>query len=126
MNAITGGKHKPQNQSPLVGFASSLLSGQHGGQTPHSGSGSGSIGGITGQLVGSFLDGGGKPQQQQQQQQQQQPSSQQSGGGFMSFFGGHHGSSVSLTKLSCCRYILIDFAESKQQLRLLLWWAKLK
>ena len=116
MNAITGGKHKPQNQSPLVGLASSLLGGQHGGQTPHSGSGSGGIGGITGQLVGSFLDSGGKPQQQQQQQ----PSSQQSGGGFMSLFGGHHGSSVCLASFSHRRYMLIDIAESEQQLRVLL------
>lgn len=99
MNAIMGGKHKPQNQSPLVGLASSLMGGQHGGQTSHSNSGSGGsggFGGIAGQLVGSFLDGGGKPQQQQQQQQ---PPSQQSGGGFMSFLGGHHGSSVSLANL---------------------------
>lgn len=92
MNAITGGKHKPQNQSPLVGLACSVLGGSHGGQTSNSSGGSGGIGGMAGQLVGSFLDGGGKPQQQQQQQ----PPSQQSGGGFMSFLGGHHGSAVSL------------------------------
>lgn len=111
MNAITGGKHKPQNQSPLVGLATSLLGGQHGAQTPQTSGGSGSFGGIAGQLVGSFLDGGGKPQQQQQQQQ---PPSQQSGGGLMSFFGGHHGSSVSLATFSSCRYVRIDFAESEQ------------
>ena len=125
MNAITGGKHKPQNQSPLVGLASSLLGGQHSGQTSQSSGGSGGIGGIAGQLVGSFLDSGGKPQQQQQQQQQQPPS-QQSGGGFMSFLGGHHGSSASLASLCRCRYILIDFAEPEQQLWVLFRRAKLK
>ena len=123
MNAITGGKHKPQNQSPLVGLASSLLGGQHGAQTSHSGSGSGGIGGIAGQLVGSFLDGGGKPQQQQQQQQ---PSSNSSGGGFMSFLGGHHGSSVDLANSCLYCYVLIDIAESEQHLWILFRWAKLK
>ena len=126
MNAITGGKHKPQNQSPLVGLASSLLGGQHGGQTAQPSAGSGGIGGIAGQLVGSFLDSGGKPQQQQQQQQQQQPPSQQSGGGFMSFLGGHHGSSASLATLRRYRYILIEFAEPEQQLRILFRRTKLK
>lgn len=120
MNAITGGKHKPQNQSPFVGLSNSLLGGQHGGQTSHSNDGSGGIGGFAGKLVGSFLDGGGKPQQQQQQ-----PPSQQSGGGFMSFLGGHHDSLVSLTNLNRCYYMPIDFVESKQQLWVL-WWAKLK
>ena len=123
MNALTGGKHKPQNQSPLAGLAGSLLGGQHGGQTAQSSAGSGGIGGIAGQLVGSFLDSGGKPQQQQQQQP---PPSQQSSGGFMSFLGGHHGSSASLTTLCRCRYILIDFAEPEQQLRVLFRRAKLK
>lgn len=108
MNAITGGKHKPQNQSPLVGLASSLLGGQHGGQSSHSGSGSGGIGGIAGQLMGSFLDGGGKPQQQQQQ-----PPSQQSGGGFVGLFGGHHGSSVSIANFCRCCCVLIGYAESE-------------
>ena len=121
MNAITGGKHKPQNQSPLAGLASSLLVGQHGGQTSHSGSGSGGIGGIAGQLVGSFLDGGGKPQQQQQQ-----PSSNSSGGGFMSFLGGHHGSSAGLANSCLYCYVLIDFAEPEQRLWILFRWAKLK
>ena len=110
MNAITGGKHKPQNQSPLVGLASSLLGGQHGSQTSHSSGGSGSFGGIAGQLVGSFFDSSGKPQQQQQQQQ---PANQQSSGGFMSFLGGHHGSSVCAANLYRCRCTLIEFAESK-------------
>lgn len=108
MNAITGGKHKPQNQSPLVGLASSLLGGQHSTQTPQSSGGSGGFGGIAGQLVGSFFDSGGKPQQQQQQQP---PPSQQSSGGFMSFLGGHHGSSVPFASLCRCRYMLIGFAE---------------
>lgn len=124
MNALTGGKHKPQNQSPLAGLASSLLGGQHGGQTSQSSAGSGGVGGIAGQLVGSFLDSGGKPQQQQQQQQQ--PPSQQSGGGFMSFLSGHHGSSASLATLCRCRYVLIDFAEPEQQLRVLFRRTKLK
>lgn len=122
MNAITGGKHKPQNQSPLVGLASSLLGGQHGAQASHSSGGSGGFGGMAGQLVGSFFDSSGKPQQQQQQQ----PSSQQSGGGFMSFLGGHHGSSVTLASLCRCRYMLIGIAESEQQLWILFRWAKLK
>ncbi len=123
MNALTGGKHKPQNQSPLVGLASSLLGGQHGGQTSQSSSGSGGFGGIAGQLVGSFFDSGGKPQQQQQQQQ---PANQQSGGGFMSFLGGHSNSSVCPAHPCRCRYMLIDIAESEQQLRVLIQRAKLK
>ena len=113
MNAISGGKHKPQNQSPLAGLASSLLGGQHGGQTSHSNNSSGGIGGLGGQLIGSFLDSGGKPQQQQQQ-----PPSQQSGGGFMSFLGGHHGSSVKFANLFGSCYMLIDSAEPEQQLRI--------
>lgn len=115
MNAITGGKHKPQNQSPLGGLASSLLGGQHGGQTSHSSNSSGSIGGLAGQLMGSFLDSGGKPQQQQQQ-----PPSQQSGGGggFMSFLGGHHGSSVKFANAFGSCYMLIDSAEPEQRLRI--------
>lgn len=100
------------------------MGGQHGGQPSNSSGGSGGIGGIAGQLVGSFLDGGGKPQKQQQQQQQQPPS-QQSGGGFMNLFGGHHGSSVSRERCRC-RSRLIYLAESEQQLRVLLWRAKLK
>lgn len=122
MNAISGGKHRPQNQSPLVGLASSLLGGQHGGQASHSNSGSGGIGGIAGQLVGSFFDSSGKPQQQQQQQ----PASQQSGGGFMSFLGGHHGSSVCAAGFCRPRCTLISFAESEQQLRVFIRRAKLK
>lgn len=122
MNAITGGKHKPQNQSPLAGLASSLLGGQHGGQTSHSSGSSGGIGGMAGQLVGSFFDSGGKPQQQQQQQ----PASQQSGGGFMSFLGGHHGSSVCVADTFSCSYMLIRSAESEQQLWVLVTRAKLK
>ena len=113
MNAISGGKHKPQNQSPLVGLASSLLGGQHGGQTSHSNNSSGGIGGLAGQLVGSFLDSGGKPQQQQQQ-----PPSSQSGGGFMSFFGGQHGSSVYFANLFGSCHMLIDSAGPEQQLRI--------
>ena len=122
MNALTGGKHKPQNQSPLVGLASSLLGGQHGGQTSQSSSGSGGFGGIAGQLVGSFFDSGGKPQQQQQQQ----PANQQSGGGFMSFLGGHSSSSVCPANQCRCRYMLIDIAESEQQLRVLIQRTKLQ
>ncbi len=122
MNALTGGKHKPQNQSPLVGLASSLLGGQHGGQTSQSSSGSGGFGGIAGQLVGSFFDSGGKPQQQQQQQS----ANQQSGGGFMSFLGGHSNSSVYPANPCRCRHMLIDIAESEQQLRVLIQRAKLK
>ena len=110
INAITGGKHKPQNQSPLVGLASSLLGGQHGGQSSHSSGGSGSIGGMAGQLVGSFFDSGGKPQQQQQQQS---AASQQSGGGFLNFLGGHHGSSVRATHLCWCRFTLIRSCRAK-------------
>ena len=121
MNAISGGKHKPQNQSPLVGLASSLLGGQHGGQTSHSNNSSGGIGGLAGQLVGSFLDSGGKPQQQQQQ-----PPSQQSGGGFMSFFGGQHGSSVNIANLFGSCYMLIKLAEPEQQLRIFHQRAKFK
>lgn len=122
MNAITGGKHKPQNPSPLAGLASSLLGGQHGGQTSHSSGSSGGIGGIAGQLVGSFFDSGGKPQQQQQQQ----PGSQQSGGGLMSFLGGHHGSSVCVTDGLKRSYMLIWSAEPEQQLWVLIRRAKLK
>ena len=111
MNAITGGKHKPQNQSPLLGLASSLLGGQHGGQSSHSSGGSGSIGGMAGQLVGSFFDSGGKPQQQQQQQQQ--TAGQHSSGGFMNFLGGHHGSSVRAKHLCWYCFTLIRSCRTK-------------
>ena len=102
MNAITGGKNKPQNQSGLGGLASSFLGGQssqgsgHGsGSNGGSGGGGsgGSFGGLAGQLVGSFLDSG-KPTPAQQQQQAQQTSSGGHHGGFLGFLGGH--SSVSV------------------------------
>ena len=93
MNAITGGKHKPQNQSGLGGIASSFL----GGQGSQSGSGSGGSSGLTGQLLGSLL-GGSKPHNQQPSQQSGSHGIPSSGGqqqgGLMGFFGGH-GSSVS-------------------------------
>lgn len=100
MNAITGGKHKPQNQSGLGGLASSLLGG--GNNKPSQGSsGSGGLGGIAGQLVGSMF--AEKPSAQQQQASQSSGGyggssngGQQGGGGLMSFLGGHHGSSVSI------------------------------
>ena len=94
MNAITGGKHKPQNQSGFGGLASSFL----GGQGSHSDSGSGGSGGLTAQLIGSLL-GGGKPHNQQQSQQSGSYGTPSLGSqqqeGLMGFFGGHHGSSVS-------------------------------
>jgi len=103
MNAITGGKHKPQNQSGLGGLASSFLGGGHGKPTSQGSSGQGGIGGLTGRLVGSLS--AEKPNAQPQQQHSTPQSSgyggsssggQQSGGGLMGFFGGNHGSSVSL------------------------------
>lgn len=106
MNALTGGKHKPQKQSGLGGLASSFLGGQgsHGGggsgTGSHGGGGSsGGFGGLAGQLVGSFV-GGGKPNKPEQHQQSSQHSS--SGGqhgGLMGFLGGHHGSSVRAASL---------------------------
>lgn len=93
MNAVTGGKQKPQNQSGLGGLASSFL----GGQGSHASGGSGGSGGLTGQLLGSLL-GGGKPHNQQQSQQSGSHGIPSSGGpqqgGLMGFLGGH-GSSVS-------------------------------
>ena len=116
MNAIGGKQHKPQNQSGLGGFASSLLGGQgsHGGSGQGGGGGSG---GLAGQLVGGLL-GGGKPHNQQS-------TSQASGGhgqgGLMGmasgFLGGHHSSSVSLVRL--LKRLTDRFLGLKQQLRLL-------
>lgn len=85
-----GGNHnKPQNQSGLGGFASSLL----GGQGSHGGNGQGGSGGLAGQLVGGLL--GGKPHNQQSGQGQSGGHGQ---GGLMGmasgFLGGHHGSGV--------------------------------
>ena len=102
MNALSGGKQKPHNQSGFGGLASSFL----GGQGSHGGGGSGShgggnsgggFGGLAGQLVGSLLDGGkpNKPQEQQYSGHQSSGGGQQSG--FMSFLGGHHGSSVRVS-----------------------------
>lgn len=100
INAITGGKVKPQSQSGLGGLASSFL----GGQSSHGGGGSsgGGIGGPIGHLVGSlFAD---KPNNQNQQSNSSHQSGGyggstsaggQHGGGMMGFLGGHHGSSVS-------------------------------
>lgn len=106
MNAITGGKHKPQNQSGLGGLATSLLGG--GSNKPSQGSsGSGGLGGIAGQLVGSMF--AEKPNAQVQQpgghsgssSGGQQSSGQHSGGGLMSFLGGH-GSSVRIATHDPC------------------------
>ncbi len=117
MNAITGGKHKPQNSSGLGGLASSFLGG--GSQGGHSGSGSGSgggsgggFGGLAGQLVGSLLDGG-KPSKPQQQQSSQQSSSGQSGG-LMGFLGGHHGSSVGSEILPLPLSVLNDTRRTRE------------
>lgn len=122
INAITGGKIKPQNQSGLGSLASSFLGGQssHGGGGSSGGGGGGGIGGPIGHLVGSFF--ADKPNNQHQQSNSSQQSSGyggstpgggqhgggQHGGGMMGFLGGHHGSSVStadrephLTLLTC-------------------------
>ena len=130
MNAITGGKVKPQNQSGLGGLANSFLSGSssHGGGSSNSaGGGTGGIGGPIGSLVGSlFAD---KPNNQQQQSQaHQQPSSQggtsstggHQGGGLMGFLGGNHGASTVRTA-NMMPYLsqLMHFTQPEQQLWLL-------
>ena len=116
INAITGGKIKPQNQSGLGSLASSFLSGQssHSGGSSSGGGGGGGIGGPIGHLVGSlFAD---KPNSQDQQSHSSQQSSGyggsasaggHQGGGVMGFFGGHHGSSVSTTACERCVTLLI-------------------
>ena len=92
MNAMGGKQHKPQSQTGLGGFASSLL----GGQGSHGSSGHSGSGGLAGQLVGGLL-GGGKPHNQQTAGQGQSGSHSQGGlmGMASGFLGGHHGSSVS-------------------------------
>ena len=106
INAITGGKIKPQNQSGFGSLASSFLGGQSshgGGSSSGGGGGGGGIGGPIGHLVGSLFSD--KPNSQQQQPHSSQQSGgyggpasaggQHGGGGMMGFLGGHHGSSVS-------------------------------
>ena len=120
INAITGGKVKPQNQSGLGGLASSFLGGQssHGGG---SSSGGGGIGGPIGHLVGSlFAD---KPNNQHQQSNSSQqsggyggstPAGGQHGGGMMGFLGGHHGSSVSTVDCEPHMTLLTCVGQSEQ------------
>ena len=116
INAITGGKIKPQNQSGLGSLASSFLGGQssHSGGSSSGGGGGGGIGGPIGHLVGSlFAD---KPNNQDQQSHSSQQSSGyggsasaggHQGGGMMGFFGGHHGSSVSTAICEQCVTLLM-------------------
>ena len=125
LNAITGGKIKPQNQSGLGSLASSFLGGQssHGGGSSSSGGGGGGgIGGPLGHLVGSlFAD---KPNNQNQQSHSsQQPGGYggsasavgHQGGGMMGFLGGHHGSSVSTAARERCVTLLMCIEQSEQQ-----------
>ena len=123
INAITGGKHKPQNQSGLSSIASSILGGQssHGGGGSSSGGGGGGIGGPIGHLVGSlFAD---KPNSQNQQSHSSQQSSgyggsgsagAQQGGGLTGFLGGHHGSSVSTADREPHITLLMCIKQSEQ------------
>ena len=120
INAITGGKIKPQNQSGLGGLTSSFL----GGQSSHGGGGSssgGGIGGPIGHLVGSFF--ADKPNNQHQQSNSSQqsggyggstPAGGQHGGGMMGFLGGHHGSSVSTADPDPNRTLLMCVGRSEQ------------
>ena len=126
INAITGGKVKPQNQSGLGSLASSFL----GGQSNHGGGGSsgGGIGGPIGHLVGSlFAD---KPNSQNQQSHANQQSGGyggsgstggQQGGGMMGFLGSHHGSSVSTVDREPYVTLLMCVEQSEQQFWLLVY-----
>jgi len=111
-----GGNHnKPQNQSGLGGFASSLL----GGQGSHGGNGQGGSGGLAGQLVGGLL--GGKPHNQQSGQGQGQSGAHGQGGlmGMASgFLGGRHGSGVR--PVLSLKSVTDSFLGLQQQLWLLL------
>ncbi len=130
INAITGGKVKPQNQSGLGSLASSFLGGQssHGGGGSSGGGGGGGIGGPIGHLVGSlFTD---KPNSQNQQSHSNQQSSGyggsgsaggQQGGGMMGFFGGHHGSSVSTADREPHITLLMCVEQLEQQFWLLVY-----
>lgn len=130
INAITGGKIKPQNQSGLGSLASSFLGGQnsHSGGGSSGGGGGSGIGGSLGHLVGGlFAD---KPNNQQQQSHSNQQSSgyggsgsagAQQGGGMMGFLGSHHGSSVSTADREPYVTLLMCVEQSEQQFWLLVY-----